>query len=165
MRRAIIPALLLVLVSVVLGATVFREQVAHAAATLLVREQNTDANGNIKIHEQGTANVNVSSLPAVRAETATSFATFTLSAGPFESAFHSIGNTLNTSLIGISRVQGSSVDHAALARYDNGGSEVFEFDVPSAGAVIPLPQPLPIDRVGIVCEASACHATFSLAGK
>jgi len=35
MRRAIIPALLLVLVSVVLGATVFREQVALGAATLL----------------------------------------------------------------------------------------------------------------------------------
>src|SRR6266566_8346943 len=35
MRRAIIPALLLVLVSVVLGATVLREQVAEAAATLL----------------------------------------------------------------------------------------------------------------------------------
>jgi hypothetical protein len=59
MRRAIIPALLLVLVSVVLGATVFREQVAHAAATLMVREQNLDANGNIKVHEQGTGNVTV----------------------------------------------------------------------------------------------------------
>src|SRR2546423_14412894 len=35
MRRAIIPALLLVLVSVVLGATVFREQVAQGAAILL----------------------------------------------------------------------------------------------------------------------------------
>jgi hypothetical protein len=57
MRRAIIPALLLVLVSVVLGATVFREQVANAAATLLVRETNTDAQGNIRVHEQGTANV------------------------------------------------------------------------------------------------------------
>jgi hypothetical protein len=57
MRRAIIPALLLVLVSVVLGATVFREQVAHAAATLMVREANTDAQGNIRVHEQGTANV------------------------------------------------------------------------------------------------------------
>jgi hypothetical protein len=65
MRRAIIPALLLVLLSVVLGATVFREQVAQAAATLLVREQNTDSQGNIKVHEQGTANVNLtnSSLP------------------------------------------------------------------------------------------------------
>jgi hypothetical protein len=36
MRRAIIPALLLVLVSVVLGATVFREQVAAAASNLNV---------------------------------------------------------------------------------------------------------------------------------
>ena len=35
MRRGIIPTLLLVLVSVVLGATVFREQVAQGAATLL----------------------------------------------------------------------------------------------------------------------------------
>jgi hypothetical protein len=35
MRRAIIPVLLLVLVSVVLGATVFREQVAQATGTLL----------------------------------------------------------------------------------------------------------------------------------
>jgi hypothetical protein len=60
MRRAIIPALLLVLLSVVLGATVFREQVAHAASAVLkVREQNLDAQGNIKVHEQGTANVNV----------------------------------------------------------------------------------------------------------
>src|SRR6266566_8158075 len=59
MRKAIIPALLLVLVSVVLGATVFREQVANAAATLMVRETNTDAQGNIKVHEQGIANVNV----------------------------------------------------------------------------------------------------------
>jgi hypothetical protein len=29
-----------------------------------VRDQNTDANGNIKVHEQGTANVNVGNFPA-----------------------------------------------------------------------------------------------------
>jgi hypothetical protein len=53
-HRAAIGALLLIGISVLLGGTVFREQVAHAAATLLVREQNIDAEGNIKIHEQGT---------------------------------------------------------------------------------------------------------------
>lgn len=55
----------------------FRQQVADASSLLNVfvtndsshpvpaREQNTDANGNIKVHEQGTANVSVtnSSLP------------------------------------------------------------------------------------------------------
>jgi len=67
MRKALIPALLLVLVSVVLGATVFREQVAQAAATLMVREQNLDANGNIKVHEQGTATVDAATGPAQQA--------------------------------------------------------------------------------------------------
>ena len=58
MRKAIIPALLLVLVSVVLGATVFREQVAHAASNLNVFVTN-DAAHPVPVHEQGTANVNV----------------------------------------------------------------------------------------------------------
>ena len=69
MRRAFIPVFLLLLGSVVLGATVFRDDIAHATGLaqsvtvannpLNVREQNTDANGNIKVHEQGTASVNV----------------------------------------------------------------------------------------------------------
>jgi hypothetical protein len=49
MRRAIIPALLLVLVSVVLGATVFREQVAAAASNLNVfvtKEERVRRNGS-----------------------------------------------------------------------------------------------------------------------
>jgi len=65
MRRAIIPALLLVLLSVVLGATVFREQVAHAAANLNVFVTN-DAAHPVPVHEQGTANVNVQGVPTVK---------------------------------------------------------------------------------------------------
>jgi hypothetical protein len=72
MRRALLPAFLLLLGSVVLGATVFHEPVANAAQQVVnafvtndaahpvpVQEQRADANGNIKVHEQGTANVNV----------------------------------------------------------------------------------------------------------
>lgn len=68
MRRALIPTVLLVLLSVVLGATVFRESVAWAAqsveATIIGP---LDGNGNVKVHEQGTANVNVANaaLPVV----------------------------------------------------------------------------------------------------
>lgn len=71
-RQAIIGALLIVGVGVVLGATVFRTDIAQATGLaqsvtvsntasnpVPVREQNLDANGNIKVHEQGTANVNV----------------------------------------------------------------------------------------------------------
>jgi hypothetical protein len=69
MRRALIPAFLLLIGSTVLGATVFQEPIAKAASTMAsvfvsntktspvpVQEVNTDANGNIKVHEQGTAN-------------------------------------------------------------------------------------------------------------
>ena len=71
-RKATISALLLVCVGVVLGATVFRTDIAQAtglaqsvtvnntpAEAVPVREQNLDGNGNVKVHEQGTANVNV----------------------------------------------------------------------------------------------------------
>jgi hypothetical protein len=71
---------LLLVGATILGATVFREPIAWAAqsvdstivgpldngnvrvheeGTANTREQNTDANGNIKVHEQGTANVKV----------------------------------------------------------------------------------------------------------
>lgn len=62
----------MVLVSTVLGATVFQQPIAGAAGSVQsfligndaahaipVREQNLDADGNVRTHEQGTANVNV----------------------------------------------------------------------------------------------------------
>jgi hypothetical protein len=78
MKKALIPAFLLLLGSTILGATVLREPLAQAAAPIAsvfvsndtsspvpVREQNLDANGNARVHEQGTAKVDVtnSSLP------------------------------------------------------------------------------------------------------
>jgi len=60
MKQALIPALMLLAGSLALGATVFREQVAQAAqgvAATIVSP--LDSNGNVAVHEQGTANVNV----------------------------------------------------------------------------------------------------------
>src|SRR4029450_9783081 len=73
-RQALIGALLLIGIGVVLGATVFRTDIAQAtgmdksAQNVIVKntpaqagpvqEQNLDG-GNIKVHEQGTANVSV----------------------------------------------------------------------------------------------------------
>jgi hypothetical protein len=75
-RQAALGALVLVGVGVVLGATVFRSDIAQAtglaqavtvantaAQAVPVREQNLDANGNIKVHEQGTAKVSDSDSP------------------------------------------------------------------------------------------------------
>jgi len=71
-RPALIGALLLVGVGVVLGATVFRADIAQAtglapsvtvvntaADPVPVREQNLDGSGRIRVHEGGTASVNV----------------------------------------------------------------------------------------------------------
>jgi hypothetical protein len=72
MKKAIIPAFLLVLGSTVLGATVLQERLAWAAPPVPsvfvtndasnpvpAREQNVDPDGNIKVHEQGTVDVNL----------------------------------------------------------------------------------------------------------
>jgi hypothetical protein len=72
MRKALIPAFLLLLGSTILGATALREPLARAAVPIAsvfvtndasrpvpVREQNLDADGNVKVHEQGTAKVDV----------------------------------------------------------------------------------------------------------
>ena len=63
MRRVLPPALLLLVSSAILGATVFREQVAWAAQLVDANVTNVDKNGNIKVHEQGTARVQEQRLP------------------------------------------------------------------------------------------------------
>jgi len=60
MKQRIAFAILLVGLASVLGATVFRDQVARAAQSVDAHITNLDGNGNIKIHEQGTAAVTVS---------------------------------------------------------------------------------------------------------
>lgn len=61
MRKALIPAFLLVATAIVLGSTVFREQIAHAATTPFqqVLVQNTDTN-SVPVHQVGTSTTSVS---------------------------------------------------------------------------------------------------------
>jgi hypothetical protein len=61
MRKALIPALLLVVAAIVLGSTVFREQIAHAATTPFqqVVVQNTSTNP-VPVTQVGTSTTSVS---------------------------------------------------------------------------------------------------------
>jgi hypothetical protein len=95
MRRALIPAVVLLLGSSILGATALREPVARAAAPIAsvfvtndasspvpVREQNLDANGNVKVHEQGVANVDVNGVVTTEAaQPSNGFSLASLTAG------------------------------------------------------------------------------------
>jgi hypothetical protein len=75
MRKAFIPASLLMLVTAILFATGLGSAVGAQISSVFVtndsanpvpvQEQRTDANGNIKVHEQGTANVNVNGIVSV----------------------------------------------------------------------------------------------------
>src|SRR5690348_13228410 len=60
MRKALIPALLLVMTAIVLGSTVFREQIAHAAMTPFqqVVVQNTSTNP-VPVTQVGTSTTSV----------------------------------------------------------------------------------------------------------
>ena len=66
MRKALIPAFLLVLVAVVLGSTVFREQVVNAATTPFqnVVVQNTSTNP-IPVQQVGTSTTSVSGIVGI----------------------------------------------------------------------------------------------------
>jgi hypothetical protein len=61
MRKALIPAILLVVTAIVLGSTVFREQIAHAATTPFqqVVVQNTSTNP-VPVTQVGTSTTSVS---------------------------------------------------------------------------------------------------------
>lgn len=59
MRRALIPTVLLVLLSVVLGATVLREPLASAKTLAQSVVVSNMPDQPVPVHEQGTANVNV----------------------------------------------------------------------------------------------------------
>ena len=61
MRKALIPAVVLVVAAIVLGSTVFREQIAHAATTPFqnVVVTNTPTNP-VQVHQVGTSTTSVS---------------------------------------------------------------------------------------------------------
>jgi hypothetical protein len=63
MRRTVIPVFVLVLASVVLGATVFREQVARAAASMPQVFVANDTSHPVPVREQGTVSVTSSDDP------------------------------------------------------------------------------------------------------
>jgi hypothetical protein len=63
MKKAITPALLLVLGSVVLGATMFPEQLARAAPGIQEVFVTNSTREPVPVHEQGTADVSVTNTP------------------------------------------------------------------------------------------------------
>jgi len=161
MRKAPVLGIALLVISiVVLGGTVFRQPVADATGLLNVfvtndsshpvpvREQNTDANGNIKVHEQGTANVNVtnSSLSVTApAVTGGGMGTLDLSAGETDNVC-GINVPCTATALDITMTPGVLGINFGLS-----GKIVAGFNGPAFGGpssiVLPLTRPISFDSV------------------
>src|SRR6266545_4402177 len=190
--RLRVSALLLVALGIVLGSTVFRDEIARAAGlaqgvfisntpdqAVPVREQNLDNQGHIGVHEQGTANVNVTnaSLPVHEQGTANvnvtntsvrfvpqpSTETFPLGflVDPGTSVSQAFG-PIDASLVSLTSMRGEGVVQlwqAATLR--------LRFETDGGNVVLPLQQPLTLDRVTFICFAASpvrCGAQMNVIG-
>jgi hypothetical protein len=158
MHRLVVTAILVLLAGTFLGGTVFRAPVGYAATALLdvfvtndtshpvpVSEQNKDATGNIKVHEQGTANVNVAnSSLSVTAPVVTSGAgaeSFGTSSSPLEvgacpCTASAIVVTMTSGVSGLTLFSSTSFPPAIAANFVGpalGGASTI---------VLPLPRPI-----------------------
>jgi hypothetical protein len=164
-QRAFIGALLLVLVGIVLGATVFRSDIAQATGLaqavtvqntpLPVREQNLDTNGNLKVHEQGTAIVSVASLKPVT--DGGNARTVPASADPVE-----IGSTVTASAFAIHMSAGVSE-----VRLVGSGGMPADIGGPAAGGsadvALALTRPIQFDRVycfSVTSSGDVCNVSW-----
>jgi len=127
-----------------------------------VREQALDANGNVKVHEQGTAAVHeqgtasVTTAPASKHDRVIALGDNTPTAiGP-----------LNASLI-IVRMRSDA--HVFAVRFLGPGGMVFDLpgaaDGAPADAVFPLNQPIPVSQVELSCtDSTNCEADVQVVG-
>ena len=168
-RQALIAALLIVGVAVVLGATVFRTDIAQATGLasavtvnntasnpVPVREQNLDG-GNIKVHEQGTATV------------ATAVAT-----RHFVDNYDVPGTTQGDSPfpeMKVSLIAIHVVDGPITFSFQHSGTTILEFNDIASGSdiVLPLPQPVALTDTINFCNAPGglsgrCHAKINFIG-
>lgn len=160
-RQAGIGALLLVCLGIVLGATVFRTDIAQATgldkAAQNVIVKNTPAEA-VPVREQGTVKVTT--------DAASAFTSQFVSADPNDSATQTISPTIDASIV---TIQMDGNVYNGILRYQNG--DVFVFDGPANDNIpgpstftLPLPQPVPIDEIKVTCASAACSERVNIVG-
>jgi hypothetical protein len=164
MRRALFPAILVLLLSTVLGATVFREPIAWAAQTVDATIIGPlDNNGNVKVHEQGTATV--APAPATK-----------FHAGGFSIAENSSATiTFSQGRILASLVEVANAEEDVFLVFKDGTTPVLVLGGTNASVNAPgtdghdltLTQPIPMDRVEVRCGSNGgnpCKVELNVVG-
>jgi hypothetical protein len=181
MKKALIPALLLLLGSTILGATLLREPLANAARlaqsvvisntpdqAVPVREQNLDGDKNIKVHEQGTANVRVvdgdgAILTVAPLDARQTFFVPEIAPPGGSDATVFPNGPVDASLISLTSMRGTGY---VLLGVESG--TLLSFDTDGGNVVLPLTQPLTFDRIQLVCSQSspvACTSQLNVIGR
>jgi hypothetical protein len=122
MRKALIPAFLLVVAAIVLGSTVFREQIAHAATTPFQ---------NVVV-----TNTNTNPVPVTQVGTSTTSVTGTVGIDPNKNTvkLDSNGNTVNLDSTDSGHLANIESNLSQL-KFDSGGNLETTAQVASPGAV------------------------------
>ena len=141
-----------------------------AAHPVPVQEQRADANGNVKVHEQGTANVNVTndSVPVKPGLPAPVDATAGFGAGSAggQSETFNFGKTIDISYLNLTI--GTRGAGLVTISFMNGSDLSLELPGPGDGADqsdyrLPLTQPVRADRARWFC-GSPCSFFVNVAG-
>lgn len=162
-----------VMISLILGATVFRSELASAAMQALDVFVTNDSSHPVPVHEQGTANVNVTGGTVNLGSTpiATRWAGGVLGAGgPFVGQPQCVSsmlasNVVLTALTGAAAFtffSGGTCD--GLGIYTPGETVLFVEVAPDTTTSIPLYDRLPVEGVRIQCS-EACTARFAIVGR
>jgi hypothetical protein len=164
MRRWLLSGLF-VIGTALLGATVLREPIASAAQAVNANITGPlDGDGNVKVHEQGTANVHVGNANLPVPESVTTAATEIPIAAPGEVKNVSVGS-IDASTITITNMGGRGL--ACVQGPARFGCEMsFPLEERSE-IVLPLTQPVNVQAVSILCQddsPQSCGARFNVLG-
>ena len=154
--------------SLLLGATVLREPIAYAAQSVSATIIGPlDTNGNVRVHEQGTADVNVTNTDLAVHGTVGVSAPDPISSGAREAgavggaSFKLNGGTQTASVISVDMGPGIT----GFRFYTDGGGFAAAFQGPGAGGqahiLLPLPRPISFDSIACLGDGNdLCHVTW-----
>jgi hypothetical protein len=130
----------------------------HEQGTAAVSVQNTDGNGNVKVHEQGTANTAVSAYPQASAVHQGGGNLISANSFEIDDAFA----TINASTIVLSTIRDGC--EVLFDLTGPGGQFKFELTVPAVNTVtIPLPETVAINQV-LAFANGPCEADWTIVG-
>jgi len=151
----------LVAASLLLGGTVLREPIAYAAQSVGATIVGPlDSNGNVMVHEQGTADVNVTH-GTVSVAPSSPITSGAREAGVTGGFSIKLNGTQTASVINIDMTSGAM----GVRLYTDGGGIAVAFLGPGDGGqahiLVPLPRPISFDSISCLGGAGDfCHVDW-----